>query len=44
MTGLAGTYAGKRFSPGIGEDVFRLIMKLFVTALGARFFYRGVAA
>lgn len=44
VTGLAGTYAGKRFSPGIGEDAFRLIMKLFVTALGARFFYRGVTA
>lgn len=42
-TGLIGTYTGKRYPPAIGEPAFRLAMKLFVTALGARFLYQGLS-
>lgn len=43
VTGLAGTYSGKRVPPPISEPAFRLAMRIFVTLLGADILYRGVA-
>lgn len=44
VTGLAGTYLGKRSMKVVPDEVFQHAMRLFVTVLGARFLYRGVAA
>ncbi len=42
VTGLAGTYIGKRMVPKISEDGFRFVMRLFITALGLRFVQKGL--
>lgn len=41
-TGLAGTYLGKRITPLISEQGFRLVLRLFMSFLGLRFVYRGL--
>ncbi|MCW3834438.1 TSUP family transporter [Sphingomonas canadensis] len=43
VTGLAGTYLGKRMVPVISEDHFRFVMRLFITLLGLRFVQKGLA-
>ena len=37
IAGLAGTYLGKRMAPFISERQFRLVLRLFISVLGARF-------
>ena len=37
VTGLAGTYLGKRVAPFMPDKAFRTVMKLFITGLAARF-------
>ncbi len=44
VTGLAGTYLGKRSMPIVPDSVFQHVMRLFVTVLGLRFVYKGLAA
>ena len=44
VTGLAGTYIGKRMTPAISESAFRLALRLFISFLGLRFLYKGIAA
>lgn len=43
LTGLAGTYLGKRMVPVISERHFRFVMRLFITGLGLRFIQKGLA-
>jgi uncharacterized membrane protein YfcA len=43
VTGLAGTYLGKRMVPVISERHFRFVMRLFITGLGLRFVHKGLA-
>lgn len=43
ITGLAGTYIGKRITPMISENSFRFIMRLFVSTLGIRFMAQGLS-
>lgn len=43
ITGFAGTYLGKHSMKIVPDEVFQHAMRLFVTALGLRFLYRGVA-
>ncbi len=43
VTGLAGTYLGKRMPPLISEHGFRLVLRLFISVLGLRFVCRGLA-
>lgn len=39
VTGLAGTYLGKRAGPFLPDRLFRFAMKLFITGLAARFLF-----
>lgn len=43
VTGLAGTWIGKRITPMISEERFRFVLRLFITALGLRFLHKGLA-
>ncbi|BAK65811.1 conserved hypothetical membrane protein [Sphingobium sp. SYK-6] len=43
VTGLAGTWIGKRMVPRISECHFRFVLRLFITALGLRFVHKGLA-
>lgn len=42
VTGLAGTYIGKRMTPMVSEATFRFVMRLFISALGVRFLVQGI--
>lgn len=43
VTGLAGTYIGKRITPVLSERQFRFVLRLFITGLGLRFLQQGLA-
>lgn len=43
VTGLAGTWLGKRMVPMLSERHFRVILRLFITGLGLRFIQKGLA-
>lgn len=43
VTGLAGTYLGKRATPIIPDHVFRTALRLFISVLGIRFMQKGTA-
>ncbi len=43
VTGLAGTYLGKRMTPMLSERHFRFILRLFITGLGVRFLQKGLS-
>lgn len=43
VTGLAGTYLGKRMTPALPERWFRLILRLFISFLGMRFLIQGLS-
>jgi uncharacterized membrane protein YfcA len=41
VTGLAGTYLGKRATPIIPDHVFRAALRLFISVLGIRSMQKG---
>lgn len=43
VTGLAGTYLGKRIGPFMPDGLFRFAMKLFITGLAVRFLFIAAA-
>lgn len=43
VTGLAGTYLGKRAGPFMPDRLFRIAMKIFITGLAARFLFIAAA-
>ncbi|MBU0556751.1 MAG: sulfite exporter TauE/SafE family protein [Alphaproteobacteria bacterium] len=43
VTGLAGTWLGKRMVPMLSERHFRFVLRLFITGLGLRFMHKGLA-
>lgn len=43
LTGLAGTYLGKRAGPFMPDRVFRIAMKIFITGLAVRFLFIAAA-
>lgn len=42
VTGLAGTWLGRRMIPLLSERHFRFVLRLFITALGLRFLQKGL--
>jgi len=43
VTGLAGTWLGKRMVPMLSDGHFRFVLRLFITGLGLRFIHKGLA-